>query len=117
MIKFFQIPNCSTCKKAGQFLTENGVSFQPINLKEHTPTAGEFDHIVKQTDIDVDKLFNRQGTKFRELQLKDKLVHMSYEDKLALLASDGMLVKRPLAVNDGKITLGFKEQDYMSTWL
>ncbi|TDM12569.1 Spx/MgsR family RNA polymerase-binding regulatory protein [Macrococcus lamae] len=117
MIKFFQISNCSTCKKAGQFLSENGVSFEPINLKEHTPTAGEFDRIVKQTNIDVDKLFNRQGTKFRELNLKDKLEDFSYDEKLNLLASDGMLVKRPLAVNDSKITLGFKEEDYRNTWL
>ncbi|KAA1042511.1 Spx/MgsR family RNA polymerase-binding regulatory protein [Macrococcus equipercicus] len=117
MIKFFQIPNCSTCKKAAQFLTDNGVSYEPINLKEHTPTTGEFTQIIQQTGVDIDKLFNRQGTKFRELNLKDRLAHLSHAEKLDLLASDGMLVKRPLAVNDGKITLGFKEADYRDTWL
>ncbi|WP_414043684.1 Spx/MgsR family RNA polymerase-binding regulatory protein [Macrococcus animalis] len=117
MIKFYQLPNCSTCRKAVKYLETQGVSFEPIHIVEHTPTVSEFQKIIKDTNVDVDLLFNKQGTKFKELNLKDTLADKSIEEKLALLASDGMLVKRPLAVNGGKITLGFKEEDYEATWL
>lgn len=117
MLKFYQLPNCTTCRKAAQFLTDNGISFEPVNIRELTPTAGEFDKMVKATGIEIDQLFNRQGTKFKELNLKDQMSALSYEQKLELLASDGMLVKRPLAVNDDKITLGFKEDEYRTIWL
>lgn len=117
MIKFYQLPNCSTCRKAAKFLESKGVSFEPIHIVELTPTASEFEKIVKETNVDVDLLFNKQGTKFKELNLKETLSEQSFEEKLELLASDGMLVKRPLAVKGNKITLGFKQQDYETTWL
>lgn len=117
MIKFYQLPNCSTCRKAAKYLETYGVSFEPIHLVEHTPTASEFKKIIEDTNVDVDALFNKQGTKFRELNLKETLSEKSLDEKLELLASDGMLVKRPLAVNGKKITLGFKEKEYTETWL
>ncbi|MCU7556343.1 Spx/MgsR family RNA polymerase-binding regulatory protein [Macrococcus capreoli] len=117
MIKFYQLPNCSTCRKAAQYLETHGVSFEPIHIVEHTPTAKEFEQIIAATNVDVDLLFNKQGTKFKALNLKETLSEKTMEEKLALLASDGMLVKRPLAVNGSKITLGFKEQEYEHTWL
>ncbi|WZE73617.1 Spx/MgsR family RNA polymerase-binding regulatory protein [Macrococcus sp. CCM 2573] len=117
MIKFYQLPSCTTCRKAAKYLADNGVSFEPIHIVEHTPTAKEFDTIVKNTGVDVDLLFNKLGTKYKELNLKETLQDKSYEEKLELLASDGMLVKRPLAVNKDRITLGFKEADYKQTWL
>lgn len=117
MLKFYQLSSCTTCKKAAKFLNDNGVSFEPIHIVEHTPTAKEFKTIIDKTGVDVDKLFNRQGAKFKELELKEKLDTLSLDEKLELLASDGMLVKRPLAVNDSKITLGFKEEAYKETWL
>ncbi|UBH09219.1 Spx/MgsR family RNA polymerase-binding regulatory protein [Macrococcus armenti] len=117
MIKFYQLPNCTSCRKAAKFLSDNSVSFEPVHIVEHTPTAKEFDAIVKNTGVDVNLLFNRLGTKFKELNLKETLDKKSYEEKLELLASDGMLVKRPLAVKGDKITLGFKEVEYKQTWL
>ncbi|TDL98890.1 Spx/MgsR family RNA polymerase-binding regulatory protein [Macrococcus brunensis] len=117
MLKFYQLPNCSTCRKAAQFLQEHGVSFEPVNIVELTPTAAEFKKLVDDTGVDVDQLFNRQGAKFRELELKEKLETLSLEEKLNLLASDGMLVKRPLATNGKQITLGFKEEQYRQIWL
>ncbi|QLK85569.1 arsenate reductase family protein [Staphylococcus sp. 17KM0847] len=117
MIKFYQYKNCTTCKKAAQFLTDHGVSFEPIDIVQHTPTQEEFREIVDKTGIEVKKLFNTHGAKYRELNLKDKLSDMSDEEKLELLASDGMLVKRPLAILGHKVTVGFKEDTYRDIWL
>ncbi|WP_367120953.1 arsenate reductase family protein [Staphylococcus capitis] len=117
MIKFYQYSNCTTCKKAAKFLNEYGVSYEPIDIVQHTPTKKEFEDIIKKTGVEINKLFNTHGAKYRELNLKDKLKDMSDDEKLDLLASDGMLVKRPLAISGEKITLGFKEDQYKDTWL
>ncbi|KDE95743.1 arsenate reductase [Staphylococcus sp. TE8] len=117
MIKFYQYSNCTTCKKAAKFLNEYGVSYEPIDIVQHTPTKKEFEDIIEKTGVEVNKLFNTHGAKYRELNLKDKLKDMSDDEKLDLLASDGMLVKRPLAISGEKITLGFKENQYKDTWL
>ncbi|TGV07449.1 Spx/MgsR family RNA polymerase-binding regulatory protein, partial [Mesorhizobium sp. M8A.F.Ca.ET.173.01.1.1] len=77
----------------------------------------EFKEIINATGIDINKLFNTHGAKYRELGLKDKLKDLSDEEKLDLLSSDGMLVKRPLAVLGDKVTVGFKEEQYKETWL
>ncbi|WP_436861080.1 arsenate reductase family protein [Staphylococcus caeli] len=117
MIKFYQYPNCTTCKKAAKFLQEHGVSFEPIDIVQHTPTKNEFKEILEMTDIDINKLFNTHGAKYRELGLKDKLGTMSNDEKLDLLSENGMLVKRPLAISGEKVTVGFKEDQYKETWL
>lgn len=117
MIKFYQYSNCTTCKKAAKFLNEYGVSYEPIDIVQHTPTKKEFEDIIEKTGVEVNKLFNTHGAKYRELNLKDKLKDMSDDEKLDLLASDGMLVKRPLAISGEKITLGLKEDQYKDTWL
>lgn len=117
MIKFYQYSNCTTCKKAAKFLNEYGVSYEPIDIVQHTPTKKEFEDIIEKTGVEVNKLFNTHGAKYRELNLKDKLKDMSDDEKLDLLASDGMLVKRPLAISGEKITLGFKEETYKNTWI
>ena len=117
MIKFYQYSNCTTCKKAAKFLNEYGVSYEPIDIVQHTPTKKEFEDIIEKTGVEVNKLFNTHGAKYRELNLKDKLKDMSDDEKLDLLSSDGMLVKRPLAISGEKITLGFKEDQYKDIWL
>lgn len=117
MIKFYQYSNCTTCKKAAKFLNEYGVSYEPIDIVQHTPTKKEFEDIIEKTGVEVNKLFNTHGAKYRELNLKDKLKDMSDDEKIDLLASDGMLVKRPLAISGEKITLGFKEDQYKDIWL
>ena len=117
MIKFYQYSNCTTCKKAAKFLNEYGVSYEPIDIVQHTPTKKEFEEIIDKTDVEISKLFNTHGAKYRELKLKDKLKNMSDDEKLELLASDGMLVKRPLVISGDDITLGFKEDDYKQHWL
>lgn len=117
MIKFYQYSNCTTCKKAAKFLDEYDVSYEPIDIVQHTPTKKEFEDIIEKTGVEINKLFNTHGAKYRELDLKNKLKDMSDDKKLDLLASDGMLVKRPLAISGEKITLGFKEDQYKDTWL
>ncbi|HAR4922084.1 TPA: arsenate reductase family protein [Staphylococcus aureus] len=117
MIKFYQYKNCTTCKKAAKFLDEYGVSYEPIDIVQHTPTINEFKTIIANTGVEINKLFNTHGAKYRELDLKNKLQTLSDDAKLELLSSDGMLVKRPLAVMGDKITLGFKEDQYKETWL
>lgn len=117
MIKFYQYPNCTTCKKAAKFLSEQGVSFEPIDVVQLTPTKDEFKDIVDRSGIEIKRLFNTHGAKYRELNLKDKLDTLSEDEKLELLASDGMLVKRPLAILGDKVTVGFNEQVYRETWL
>lgn len=117
MIKFYQYPNCTTCKKAAKFLEENCASFEPIDITQLTPTAKELKDIIDGTDITVNQLFNTRGAKYRELGLKDKMNDLSDNEKFDLLASDGMLIKRPLAVLGNKVTLGFKEDEYRQTWL
>ena len=117
MIKFYQYSNCTTCKKAAKFLNEYGVSYEPIDIVQHTPTKKEFEDIIEKTGVEVNKLFNTHGAKYRELNLKDKLQDLSYDEKLELLASDGMLIKRPLAVMDDKVTVGFNEQQYQDVWV
>ncbi|MDK7115590.1 arsenate reductase family protein [Staphylococcus pettenkoferi] len=117
MIRFYQYSNCTTCKKAAKFLQDYGVSFEPIDIVQHTPTYSELKGIVESSDLDVNKFFNTHGAKYRELNLKDKLQDMSYDEKLELLASDGMLIKRPLAVMDDKVTVGFNEQQYQDVWV
>ena len=117
MIKFYQYPNCTTCKKAAKFLETNGASFEPIDITQLTPTANELKDMIDGTDVTVNQLFNTRGAKYRELGLKDKIDNLSDNEKFELLASDGMLIKRPLAVLGNKITLGFKEDEYRQTWL
>src|SRR5699024_1399539 len=92
MIKFYQYPNCTTCKKAAKFLQEYGVSYEPIDIVQHTPTKKEFKEIIDATGIDINKLFNTQGAKYREL-----------------VSSKAILVKRPLIVLRNKAILNFKE--------
>ena len=117
MIKFYQYPKCTTCKKAARFLDEHGVSYESIDIVQHTPTKQEFKELVVKSEVEINKFFNTHGAKYRELGLKDKLKDLSTDEKLNLLASDGMLVKRPLAISGDNITLGFKEDQYKEIWL
>ncbi|MEN4440523.1 arsenate reductase family protein [Staphylococcus hominis] len=117
MIKFYQYPKCTTCKKAARFLDEHGVSYESIDIVQHTPTKQEFKELVVKSEVEINKFFNTLGVKYRELGLKDKLKELSNDEKLELLASDGMLVKRPLAVSCEKVTLGFNEEQYKDVWL
>lgn len=109
---FIEYPKCSTCKKAKKWLEENDVEFIDRNIVEETPTIEELTEWIKSNELDIKKWFNTSGLKYKELNLKEKLLNMSDEEKIKLLASDGMLIKRPLLITDKGIYIGFKEENW-----
>ena len=115
-LKFIQYPKCTTCKKAQKWLEENNIAYESIHIVEQTPTQEQLTSLYKKSGLPLKKFFNTSGNKYKELGLKDKLANMSEEEQLALLASDGMLIKRPIVTDGEKITLGFKESDFVETW-
>lgn len=109
---FIEYPKCSTCKKAKKWLEENNIDFEDRNIIEETPTIKELTEWINKSGKDVRKWFNTSGLKYRELNLKEKLDSMSDKEKIKLLASDGMLIKRPLLVSDKGILNGFREREW-----
>lgn len=107
---FIWYPKCSTCKKAKKWLDDNGIKYTLRDIVLETPTEEELSKWVKESDLDIKKFFNTSGNKYRELGLKDKLDNMSFDEKVKLLSSDGMLIKRPLIIGE-KIIPGFKNYD------
>ena len=105
-----EYPKCSTCKKAKKWLEENNIEFIDRNIVEDTPTIQELEKWIKMSGKEIKKWFNTSGLKYKELNLKDKLETMSDKEKIKLLASDGMLIKRPLFISDKGIFVGFKEE-------
>lgn len=114
MMLFLCYPKCSTCQKAKKWLDENGVACDERHIKEDNPTAEELRAWHKMSGLPLKKFFNTSGLQYKALQLKDKLPQMSEEEQYALLATDGMLVKRPLLVGDDFVLTGFKEVDWAS---
>lgn len=109
---FIEYPKCSTCKKAKKWLEDKGIAFEDRHIVENNPTAEELREWIKKSGLDIKRFFNTSGMKYRDLGLKDKLVDMEEEEKLTLLSSDGMLVKRPLVVGDNVVLAGFKEKEW-----
>ena len=110
---FLQYPPCSTCKKAGAWLDAHGIACTPRHIKEQNPTYEELSQWQKMSGLPLKKFFNTSGLQYRALELKDKLPGMSDEEQLRLLASDGMLVKRPLVItDDGRVLTGFREKEW-----
>jgi arsenate reductase len=110
---FLQYPKCTTCKKAKKFLEDNNVIFEDRHIVENNPTEAELAEWISRSGLEIKKFFNTSGLKYKELGLKNKLPTMTDEEKVKLLASDGMLVKRPLIVEDGRILVGFKEKEWV----
>lgn len=103
---------CSTCKKALQWLADNGISCDVRPIKEQNPTKEELEEWYRRSGLPLKRFFNTSGNLYKEMQLKDRLPGMSEEEQLELLATDGMLVKRPLVVADNCILTGFKEEEW-----
>ncbi|MDD4371792.1 MAG: arsenate reductase family protein [Anaerostipes sp.] len=112
---FLQYPPCSTCKKAKKWLDEQGLSYETRHMKEENPTAEELKVWHEKSGLPLKRFFNTSGMIYRELGLKDKLPTMSEEEQYELLATDGMLVKRPLVVGDDFVLTGFKVQQWEET--
>lgn len=109
---FIEYPKCSTCRKARKFLEDNGIEFESRHIVEDNPTADELKEWVRISGYPIKKFFNTSGLKYKELKLKDRLDAMTDEEKFQLLASDGMLVKRPILIDGDRILVGFREKEW-----
>ncbi|MDD6492833.1 MAG: arsenate reductase family protein [Firmicutes bacterium] len=103
---------CTTCQKALKWLDENQVAYEERPIKEENPTEEELKEWYQKSGLPLKRFFNTSGNLYKELQLKDKLADMSEEEQIKLLASDGMLVKRPLLITEDYVCPGFKEADW-----
>ncbi|MBQ9043970.1 MAG: arsenate reductase family protein [Eggerthellaceae bacterium] len=112
MMLFVEYPKCSTCKKAKAWLDDNNIEFDDRHIVEDNPTADELRLWHKMSELPLRRFFNTSGMLYRELELKDKLPNMSEDEMYDLLASNGMLVKRPLLVLDDTVLVGFREKEW-----
>ena len=112
MITFIHYPKCSTCKKAKKWLDDKNIPYDERDIKKENPSYDELYNWQKMSGMPLKKFFNTSGMLYKELNLKDKLPSMSEAEQLKLLASDGMLVKRPLVVGDDFVLVGFKEESW-----
>lgn len=109
---FICYKRCSTCAKAKNFLEENNVDYIFREITEKNPTAQELALWIEKSGLPIKRFFNTSGKIYRDQNLKDKLPTMSDSEKIDLLATDGMLVKRPLLIGDDKVLVGFREKEY-----
>ncbi len=110
---FIQYPKCSTCQKAKRFLDEHQVNYEDRHIVEQTPSVAELKQWLSNSDLPLSKLFNTSGQKYRALGLKNCLKTMSEDEMLECLASDGMLIKRPLLIGNGTLLVGFKDAQWL----
>ncbi len=111
-MNFICYPKCTTCQKAKKWLDANGVSYDLRDIKEQNPSYEELKKWYGMSGLPLKKFFNTSGLLYKFMELKNKLPDMSEEEQLRLLATDGMLVKRPILINGSKVVVGFKESDY-----
>lgn len=114
---FLCYPKCSTCKKAQTWLEDQGLDYQLRDIKTQNPTQEELRQWHAQSGLPLKRFFNTSGQQYRALGLKDKLPHMTQEEQLALLASDGMLVKRPILLDGDKVLVGFRQGEWEAALL
>ena len=116
-LTFYWYPKCGTCRNAKKWLDSHNIEYQEVHIVEQPPSKAELESYYKASGLELKKFFNTSGQKYRELGVKDKIATSSEDELLELLASDGMLIKRPLLTDGEKVTLGFKEADYEKEWL
>ena len=109
---FVCYPKCSTCMKAKKWLEEKEIEFEQRDIKEENPSAEELKAWHEKSGFPLKKFFNTSGMLYKEMQLKDRIPNMSEDEQIELLASDGMLVKRPILVQNEKVLVGFKEKEW-----
>lgn len=113
MIKFICYPKCTTCQKALRWLDDNEIEYELRDIKKDNPSFEELDAWYKMSGLQLKKFFNTSGLFYKSMELKDKLPTMSEEEQLKLLATDGMLVKRPLVIGKDFVLVGFKESEWI----
>ncbi len=112
MIKVYCYSRCTTCKRALNWLDEQGIKYESVDIKENNPDEATLRKVHKMSGLPLKKFFNTSGQLYREMELSKKLKDMSEDEMFKLLASDGMLVKRPLLIADKKVLVGFKEEEW-----
>ena len=112
MILFVEYPKCTTCQKAKKWLDDNGIEYADRHIKEKNPTYDELAEWLKKSGLPLKKFFNTSGLLYKSMELKDKLPTMSEEEQLKLLATDGMLVKRPLIITESTVLVGFRPAEW-----
>ena len=111
-MKFICYPKCSTCRKAKKWLDEHNVEYTERHIADEKPTYDELKEWHDKSELPLRKFFNTSGLLYKEMKLKDRLPSMSEDEQLRLLATDGMLVKRPILVSGDKVLVGFKEAEW-----
>ena len=112
MITFICYPKCTTCQKAKKWLDDNKIEYELRDIKQHNPSAEELSQWYRTSGHPLKKFFNTSGLLYKSMELKTKLPSMSDDEMLSLLATDGMLVKRPLLICGDTVLIGFKEQEW-----
>lgn len=115
-LTFYWYPKCGTCRNAKKWLEERNIEFQAVHIVEQPPSKEELKELYEKSGLELKKFFNTSGQKYRELGLKDKVKTATEDELLTLLASDGMLIKRPLTTDGQKVTVGFKEDNFEMNW-
>lgn len=111
-MQFICYPRCTTCQKARKWLDENNIAYNERNIKDNNPTYDELSEWYKKSGLTLRKFFNTSGLLYKSMNLRDKLPEMSEEEQLKLLATDGMLVKRPILIAKDTVLVGFKESEW-----
>lgn len=111
-VLFIEYPRCTTCRKAKKYLEENNIDFVDRHIVEENPSKDELKEWLNKSGLPIKKFFNTSGVLYREMQLKDKVKELSEDELLDILASNGMLVKRPIVVKDNTVLVGFKEEEW-----
>lgn len=109
---FVCYPKCSTCQKARKWLEEKGFAYEERDIKTENPSAEELEMWYKKSGLPLKRFFNTSGMLYKEMKLKEKLPDMSEEEQIALLATDGMLVKCPIVVTEDEVLVGFREKEW-----
>ena len=115
MLKFICYPKCTTCQRAKKWLDDNKIEYELRDIKLANPTLNELIKLYKKSGLPLKKFFNTSGLLYKSLDLKNKLPEITEDKMLKLLATDGMLVKRPLLINDDFVLVGFKETEWENT--
>jgi arsenate reductase (glutaredoxin) len=116
-LTFYWYPKCGTCRNAKKWLDAHHLSYEEVHIVEQPPSREELQDLYQKSGLELKKFFNTSGMKYRELGIKDKMKSATDEELLELLASDGMLIKRPILTDGKRVTVGFKEEEYEKMWL
>lgn len=116
LLKVYHYPTCSTCRSANKALKEQGYELEQHDIKVTPPSSEQLSELIQLSGLPITKWFNVSGDVYREMGLKDKLTAMSDDEKIKLLSSHGMLIKRPIVISDSQVSIGFRAEDFGRMW-